>query len=32
VRRTLDLAGMLDTFITYTTREALAAALVPTDS
>jgi len=31
VRKVLDLAGMLDTFVTYTTREALVAALVPAD-
>ena len=31
VRRTLDLAGMLDTLVVYSSREALAAALVPAD-
>jgi len=31
VRQTIDLAGILDTLIVYTTREALAAALVPAD-
>jgi anti-anti-sigma factor len=30
-RRVLDLAGTLDTFTAYQTREALAAALVPAD-
>ena len=31
VRRVLDLAGMLDTLVVYSTREALEAALVPAD-
>jgi anti-sigma B factor antagonist len=31
VRRMLDLAGVLDTFVTYTSPEAAAAALVPAD-
>lgn len=31
VRRVLDLAGMLDTLVVYSTSEALAAALVPAD-
>jgi anti-sigma B factor antagonist len=31
VRRVLDLATMLDTLVVYSTREALAAALVPAD-
>ena len=30
-RRVLDLAGTLDTFAAYSSREALAAALVPAD-